>query len=108
MNQRMIDDLSYWVRRIRPCECTGIRLTAEECYRLGLILECAYDSILQLRTDLEIERGRVSVLDPEGSRLRVEMQRANGASPYEKRTRMPRGWRTQTEETEGKSVFRNL
>ena len=108
VNQKLIDDLSYWVRRVQPCECSGMRLNANDCYHLGLVLECAYDSLLQLKSDLDIERSRMNVLDPEGSRLRLAMQRENGASPYEERSRRAAGWRTETEEAKGKSVFRNL
>lgn len=108
MNQKLIDDVAHWVRRISPCECSGIRLTPEDCYRLGLVLECAYDSLLQLKSDLDIERSINNVLDPEGSRRRLEMQRKNGQTPFEERTRSAEGWRTKTAGEEGKSRFRNL
>lgn len=85
MNDRLIQDMNYWWRRIEPCGASGIRLMPEECYRLAHVLSCAHDSLLQVTTDLEIERSRNNALDPEGSRRRMELQRTNGASPYEER-----------------------
>ena len=108
MNERLTNDLYYWCRRIRPCESSGIRLSPDDCYRLGLVLECACDGLLQLKSELDIERSNNRVLDPEGSRLRMELQRKYGTSPFEEAPRGPRSRLFETEDEAGKSVFRNL
>lgn len=108
MSDVLTDDLQYWYRVISPHECDGLRLYPDDCYRLGLVLECAYEKLLQQQAELDIERSKVRVLDPEGSRLQMELQRQYGAPPDEQQPRGARGRSATPATPEGKSVFRNL
>jgi len=108
VNQDLLDDLEYWQRRIAPCETSGLMLWPEDCYKLGLILECVHDDLIQLQSLLEIERSALNALDPEGSRRRMELRRLYGASPYEAQPRSERGRSSQADDPKGKPVFRNL
>ena len=108
VNQDLLDDLEYWHRRIAPCDTSGLMLWPEDCYKLGLILECAHDDLMELQSQLSIERSALNALDPEGSRRRMELQRLYGPTPYEAQSRSKRGRSTQADSAEGKPVFRNL
>ena len=102
------EELGNWQCRIQACECSGLRLLPKECYELGLLLEVAYDKILELQSECDILGAHVNAMDTTGSRRRLGMQREDSATPCEARTRSAAGWRAETEDQTGKSQFRNL
>ena len=108
MVRSVTEDLLNWYRRVQACENSGLRLTPGECYELGLLLEVAFDKILELQSECDILGAHANAMDTTGSRRSLGMQREDGASPYETRTRSSAGWRAEAEGQTGKSQFRNL
>lgn len=108
VNQLLLDDLKKWRRILQDGERGGLQLTAPDCYYLFVLVESAHDALLELVTHNEILRRTVDVLDPEGSRRRVEMQRSNSDSAYEARTEGAYGRSSEARSRAGKPVFRNL
>lgn len=107
-NENLVNELERWSQRISAGEAAGLRLRPHDCYRLGLLLECAYQLIPNLQSQLDVERSALRALDPEGSRRRMELQRAYGPTPFEKMPRSPGGRFAEAEGLEGKPQFRNL
>lgn len=108
MVRSVTEELGNWQRRVQACEYSGLRLTPGECYELGLLLEVAFDKILELQSECDILGAHANAMDTTGSRRRLGMQREDGATPFEARTRSAAGWRAETEDQTGKSQFRNL
>ena len=108
MNQLMIDDLEKWQRILQDGERGGLQLTAPECHFLLTLVECSRDALMELGTQNDILRRTVDVLDPEGSRRRMELQCQNSDSAYEARTQGAYGRSDKARYSSGKSVFRNL
>ena len=106
--EKLTDDLRSAHAEMLDHERGGRVLRADECYNLGLLLECAWQTIMQLRTVNEILEARINALDPEGSRRRLAMQQSDGLSPFEEAPRSQGERSSPTRRPARESQFRNL
>lgn len=97
VKKNLLEDAEKWERILGTGERGGLQMSAADCYHVGLVLECLRQKIMDLQTMLDIERRTLDGLDPDGSRRRMGLQRAYGATPYESRARSSEGWDTTTE-----------